>query len=284
MAESRQAIKNRIRSVESTEKITRVMQLIASTELAKQRRHMEENREYANGLEECLEFAIQSTSESSIYLSSQEDHPCLYIVFTSDMGLCGSYNANILRLLQEKLQAEDEVIMIGSKGSTWAKTRSFELKEALIDLNHDTAYETLSASVANALDAFEKGEFSKIVVLYTHFKNTLTYIPTLETILPVSKKENKEETVSKSFQMTDYEPSQEEMLQTILPMAIKSLVYARYLESKTSEQASRRMAMEAATDNADELRDELLLAYNQARQSAITNEIIDIVGGANALS
>lgn len=90
--------------------------------------------------------------------------------------------------------------------------------------------------------------------------------------------------MSKSFQMTDYEPSQEEMLQTILPMAIKSLVYARYLESKTSEQASRRMAMEAATDNADELRDELLLAYNQARQSAITNEIIDIVGGANALS
>lgn len=188
MAESRQAIKNRIRSVESTEKITRVMQLIASTELAKQRRHMEENREYANGLEECLEFAIQSTSESSIYLSSQEDYPCLYIVFTSDMGLCGSYNANILRLLQEKLQAEDEVIMIGSKGSTWAKTRSFKLKEALIDLNHDTAYETLSASVANALDAFEKGEFSKIVVLYTHFKNTLTYIPTLETILPVSKR------------------------------------------------------------------------------------------------
>lgn len=200
------------------------------------------------------------------------------------MGLCGSYNANVLRLLSDKLQAEDEVIMVGSKGSTWAKGRSIELKEALINLNHDTAYETLSAATANALDAYEKGLFRQIVVLYTHFKNTLTYIPTIETILPVSKKETKEESSSKSLQMTDYEPSQEEMLETILPMAIKSLVYARYLESKTSEQASRRMAMEAATDNADELRDELLLAYNQARQSAITNEIIDIVGGANALS
>lgn len=284
MAESRQAIKNRIRSVESTEKITRVMQLIASTELTKQRRHMEENREYANGLEECLDFAIQSTSASSIYLTSKEEGPCLYFVFTSDMGLCGSYNANVLRLLQEKLEDDDQVIMVGSKGCTWAKARGIDAKESIVDLNHDTAYETLSASVSNALNEYEMGNFSKIVLLYTHFKNTLTYIPTFETILPVSKKEKQAEASAQSKQMTDYEPSQEEMLESILPMAIKSLIYARYLESKTSEQASRRMAMEAATDNADELRDELLLAYNQARQSAITNEIIDIVGGANALT
>ena len=284
MAESRQAIKNRIRSVESTEKITRVMQLIASTELTKQRRRMEENREYAKGLEDCLDFAIQSSSSSSVYLSAKEDKPSLYIVFTSDMGLCGSYNANVFRLLAESIQANDQLVIVGSKGCTWANGRQLKMKEELIDLNQDTAYEKISAVITEALFAYENGEIGKIQVLYTHFKNTLTYIPTLETILPASKKESNANESSKAKQMTDYEPSQEEMLETIIPLALKSLVYARYLESKTSEQASRRMAMEAATDNADELRDELMLAYNQARQSAITNEIIDIVGGANALS
>ncbi len=127
-----------------------------------------------------------------------------------------------------------------------------------------------------------KEEISCIQVLYTHYKNTLVYETRLQTVLPVSLEDvKKEQTASK--QVTDYEPSKEEMLDTVIPMATKSLVYSRFLESKTSEQASRRMAMETATDNANELHDELMLAFNQARQTAITNEIIDIVGGANAL-
>ena len=175
--------------------------------------------------------------------------------------------------------------MVGSKGCTWANGRNISCANQLMDLNHDIAYDSLSAIVNTALMKFENGDIGKIQVLYTHFKNTLTYIPTLETVLPVAKKEKeKEEVASKAKQITDYEPGQEQMLGMVIPMAIKSLVYSRYLESKTSEQANRRMAMEAATDNADELRDELMLVYNQARQSAITNEIIDIVGGANALS
>lgn len=285
MAESRQAIKNRIRSVESTEKITRVMQLIASTELTRQRKHMEENREYAKGLSELLDFAIQSSQDRSIYLKEEVDKPTFLFVFTSDMGLCGSYNANILRLLNQTITDKDYLVMVGSKGCTWANGRNISCANQLMDLNHDIAYDSLSAIANTALMKFENGDIGKIQVLYTHFKNTLTYIPTLETVLPVAKKEKeKEEVASKAKQITDYEPGQEQMLGMVIPMAIKSLVYSRYLESKTSEQANRRMAMEAATDNADELRDELMLVYNQARQSAITNEIIDIVGGANALS
>lgn len=284
MAQSRQAIQNRIRSVESTEKITRVMQLIASTELTKQRKRMEQNREYAKGLSELLEFAIQSTNSNSKYLKENKDKPGFVIVFTSDMGLCGSYNANIFRIVINDIDSQDHIVMVGTRGCSWAQAHNIQIENEVTDLNHDTSYDTLSKIMNTALKLFDDGKIANIRVLYTHFKNTLTYIPTLETILPVSKKEKVEEKASKAKQLTDYEPSEEEMLEQIIPMAAKSVVYSRYLESKTSEQASRRMAMEAANDNADELRDELMLAYNQARQSAITNEIIDIVGGANALS
>ena len=172
------------------------------------------------------------------------------------MGLCGSYNANILRLLNQTITDKDYLVMVGSKGCTWANGRNISCANQLMDLNHDIAYDSLSAIVNTALMKFENGDIGKIQVLYTHFKNTLTYIPTLETVLPVAKKEKeKEEVASTAKQITDYEPGQEQMLGMVIPMAIKSLVYSRYLESKTSEQANRRMAMEAATDNADELRD-----------------------------
>lgn len=282
MAQSRQAIQSRIRSVESTRKITRVMQLIASTELTKQRRRMEENREYANGLEDLLAFAVRSSVNDSIYLNENKDKPNLVIVFTSDMGLCGAYNANILRMVQ--VHTKDELVMIGSNGCTWARSNHRMLYKGIENLNLDNAYTIVSKLLNEALKRFEAGEIGKIQVLYTHFKNVLTYVPTLETIVPVQKQDIKQVVQEGAKQITDFEPNQEEMLAQIIPMAVKSAVYARFLESKTSEQASRRMAMEAATDNADELHDELMLAYNQARQAAITNEIIDIVGGANALS
>ena len=131
-----------------------------------------------------------------------------------------------------------------------------------------------------ALDLFEEKKISKIQVLYTHYKNTLTFVPTLETILPVSKGERQEKTIG---QDTIFEPGKEAMLSQIIPLACKSLLYSLYLESKTSEQASRRMAMESATDNATELQEQLELAYNRIRQGAITQEITEIVGGANAL-
>lgn len=282
MAQSRQAIQSRIRSVESTRKITRVMQLIASTELTKQRRRMEENREYVNGLEDLLAFAVRSSADDSIYLRENKEKPNFVIVFTSDMGLCGAYNANIFRMLDT--HSKDDIVMIGTNGCTWAKANHKVLHKGIENINLDNAYEIISKLLNDALKRFENGEIGKIQVLYTHFKNVLTYIPTLETVLPVQKQEIKEEVQEGAKQLTDYEPDQDEMLAQIIPMAVKSAVYARFLESKTSEQASRRMAMEAATDNADELHDELMLAYNQARQAAITNEIIDIVGGANALS
>ncbi len=279
MAVNGQAIKNRIRSVDSTKKITRVMQLTASTELARSRKKMEQNREYAQGLEELLQFALASADKRSSYLSVNEGKPAFVFVMSSDMGLCGSYNANVYRFMASELNDDDYIAMVGARGCQWASSR-YDLQASLDDLTNDSAYASLSSVMERALMMFENGEVSKIQILYTHFKNTLTYITQLETVLPLQKKKV-EQKPQKA--LTDYEPGQEEMLSMLVPMATKSILYSRYLESKTSEQASRRMAMEAATDNANELRDELMLQYNQARQTAITDEIIDIVGGANAL-
>ena len=276
MAQSRQAIQARISSVSSTKKITKAMQLIASSKLTRQRQIMEENRSYAQGLQELFTMVLRSAGDDSMYLNENQGKPSFIFVITSDMGLCGGYNANVYRMIQ------DDVVMIGIRGSAWISKRNYNVKNVLSDLDEDDVYDALSKCMQDALDLFEKKEISKIQILYTHYKNTLTFVPTLETVLPVSKPQ--EEKKSGMHADMIFEPDKETMLQNMIPMVTKSILYSRYLESKTSEQASRRMAMESATDNAEELQDNLELAYNRVRQGAITQEITEIVGGANALS
>lgn len=280
MAQSRQEIQSRISSVDSTKKITKAMQLVASSKLTKQREAMERNVEYAKGLHELLNLVIESAGKNNPFLKENEGKPAFVFVITSDMGLCGGYNANIYRTVLQDLNKEDDLVMIGSRGIQWAKAKGISLFASIVDLNEDTAYMELANEMQVALDLFEEKKISKIQVLYTHYKNTLTFVPTLETILPVSKGEKQEQTIG---QDTIFEPGKEAMLSQIIPLACKSLLYSLYLESKTSEQASRRMAMESATDNATELQEQLELAYNRIRQGAITQEITEIVGGANAL-
>ena len=282
MAQSRQAIQARINSVSSTKKITKAMQLIASSKLTRQRQIMEENRNYAQGLQELFTMVLRSAGKESIYLNENVGKPSLVFVITSDMGLCGGYNANVYRMIQDEFHEEDTIVMIGSRGVSWASKRDYRIKNTLSDLNEDDAYDTLSKCMQDALDLFERKEISKIQILYTHYKNTLTFVPTLETVLPVSKPV--EEKKSGLHADMIFEPDKETMLQNMIPMVTKSILYSRYLESKTSEQASRRMAMESATDNAEELQNDLELAFNRVRQGAITQEITEIVGGANALS
>lgn len=280
MAQSRQAIQSRIHSVDSTKKITKAMQLVASSKLTRQRTLMEENREYANALEDMFQLVLSSIGNDSIYLNGNADKPSYVFVITSDMGLCGGYNANIQRFMEQELSLKDRIVMIGSRGYNWMKNRDFCLEASLIDLNEDSAYDLLSKKMLEAYDLYMAKEISNIKILFTHYKNTLTFIPTLQTVLPV-KKVSKEKN---SNQEMIFEPSREEMLGSVIPMVLKSTLYSKYLESKTSEQASRRMAMENATDNANELQAQLEFAFNQARQAAITQEITEIVGGANALS
>ena len=280
MAQTRQAIQARIKSVDSTKKITKAMQLVASSKLTKQKQIMEQNREYASALEEMLMMVLRSAKKNSIYLNSDKTKPSYVFVIASDMGLCGGYNANIFKKIQSDLKAEDQIVMIGSRGLAWIKNRNYTVVDQLCDLNEDSMYPALSSKMEEALHLYEKQDISSIKILYTHYKNTLTFVPTLQTILPVSKPLKEENKLEPEM---IFEPGKQEMLADMIPMAMKSVLFSKFLESKTSEQASRRMAMESATDNANELQEALELAFNQARQAAITQEITEIVGGANAL-
>lgn len=280
MAASRQDIKARIASVDSTKKITRAMQLVASSKLTRQREQMEANRDYARAMHELFSRICEGLGKNSIWTKPDAGKPALVFVITSDMGLCGGYNANVCRTAAADLDPRDRIVVIGTRGISWFAARpEWHVDAQVSDLNDDDAYDVLAKLMEDALRAYEDGEISGIKVLYTRYKNTLTFVPTLETILPVEP--GKEKTAGPD---TIFEPSQAEMVDKVIPMAAKSLLYSLYLESKTSEQASRRMAMESATDNADELQEQLELEYNRIRQGAITQEITEIVGGANALS
>lgn len=276
-----QAIKSRIASVDSTKKITNAMQLVASAKLNKTRAHMEANREYAQSLQDLLRMVLQAADQGHKKMKEDPDKPAFVFVITSDMGLCGAYNANVYKQIQHDLRDTDYMVLVGSRGLAWAKARGLRVWESLVDLNEDDAYEKLAAEVDKALKLFNEGKIGSIRVLYTHYKNTLTFEPTMETLLPPKTPEPDEK--AKARAVTEFEPDEEQMLDQLIPMITKNVLYSRYMESKTSEQASRRMAMESATDNAAELIDSLNLEYNRVRQGAITQEITEIVGGANAL-
>lgn len=281
MAQSKQAIKGRIDSVDSTRKITNAMQLVASAKLNKARSTMDRNQEYAQSLMELLAMILERSAPSDRMRQPNEHMPSFIFVITSDMGLCGGYNANIYRAALHDLKEDDVLCIIGSRGAAWARTRGLKVEENLTDLTDDIAYDELAAAMNLALRLYDEGKVGSIKVLYTKYVNTLTFEPTLESLIPPEPPEVKTDNVAVS---TIFEPKRSVMLDTIMPMAAKSQLYSRYLESKTSEQASRRMAMETATDNANELMDELNLEYNRVRQTAITQEITEIVSGANALA
>lgn len=283
MAASKQAIKTRIASVASTKKITNAMQMVASAKLNKTRSSMEKNREYACDLQEILSMVLERANQGSRLLKDDQSKPSYLFVITSDMGLCGGYNSNVFKEVEGQLRDIDYVVMIGSHGVSWARPRGIKLHKTLIDVNEEDAYLLLSECVDEALRLYDQKQIGSIKVLYTKYVNTLTFEPEVETLLPPKKPQKLDEAQKKVRAQTIFEPEKSVMLATLIPMITKSVLYSKYMESKTSEQASRRMAMENATDNAEELEDKLNLEYNRVRQSAITQEITEIVGGANAL-
>ena len=278
MGASQLAIKSRIRSVDSTMKITKAMQLVAASKYTRQKERMKQNKEYAHYLKEVLEQILANlTTFDNPYLVENTGAPTLTIVFTSDMGLCGAYNANVYRLLEAECPQDEQLVMLGTQGAVWAKSRQRNVVEEYIQVEDDN-YALLAQLAESALAKYRNQEIGKIRIVYTEFINPLRFEPKIVTLLPVEKVEKKGASAD-----TIFEPSEEEILNDLIPMSIKSLVYSYYLETKTSEQASRRTSMETATDNAEDLKSTLELAYNQARQAALTQEITEIVGGANAL-
>lgn len=284
MAQSKQALKGRIRSIRATKKITSAMKLVATSKLQRQKNLMEKNKEYATYLKDMV-ARILSDNEGidNQYLKKVEDTNPLTILFTSDLGLCGGYNSNELRYLQEIGVKKDQPIMvIGSKGLPWLTNRGYKVINEYI--NSDSLDFLELSKIANqVLAMFIDKEITSIRIVFTKFVNSVTFEPTAITLLPVSKESMKSTSANNLHQETIFEPDASSILNDLIPMYIRSLAYSYWLETKTAEQASRRMAMENATDNAEELIDTLVLQYNQARQAAITQEITEIVSGADAL-
>lgn len=283
--QSRQALRTRIKSVQSTRKITKAMEMIANAKLFKQRAKMESNREYAERLQETVnEIVSHNQDVESKFLQKKSHDGKMTIVFCSDLGLCGGYNANVMKMAKEELDPRDPVILIGTSLYHQFEENNFNLlnKEPLS--SDSMTFQKLKEVVETGADLYINGEVGTVQILYTKFVNTMTFKPIFDQLLPCTVDIKEQEVKSDKLpQETLFEPSANEILDALIPMMIQDVTYSDWMESTTSEQGSRRVAMKTASDNADDLNTSLQLEYNKARQAAITQEITEIVGGSNAV-
>ena len=276
MAQSKQAIKNRIRSINATKKITSAMELLANVKLQKHRNLMSKNSEYALVLKNTLGNIVASNPDiENKFIVKRTSDRHLVFVFSSDLGLCGGYNSNMMKTL-ESIRA-DEIILVGTHQYSWLVNRGYNVINDMVS-SDSVNFNNLKRLANIAIEKYLNNEIGHIEVVYTKFINTVSFNSEVVELLPLADNNIKPSNVE-----TLFEPDCDTILNDLVPMMVHNLLYSLLLETKTSEQASRRLAMENATDNATELNDKLVLAYNQARQSAITQEITEIIGGADAL-
>ena len=276
MAQSKQAIKNRIRSINATKKITSAMELLANVKLQKHRNLMSKNSEYALVLKNTLGNIVASNPDiENKFIVKRTSDRHLVFVFSSDLGLCGGYNSNMMKTL-ESIRA-DEIILVGTHQYSWLVNRGYNVINDMVS-SDSVNFNDLKRLANIAIEKYLNNEIGHIEVVYTKFINTVSFNSEVVELLPLADNDVKPSNVE-----TLFEPDCDTILNDLVPMMVHNLLYSLLLETKTYEQASRRLAMENATDNATELNDKLVLAYNQARQSAITQEIAEIIGGADAL-
>ena len=279
-----QEIKRRIKSVESTKKITKAMELVATSKLRKTRNQLEQSKPYYTNVAQTVAEILANCkgNNDSVYLVENKDiEKDVYIVIASSLGLCGGYNTNIFKEIKGAIKPGDYVYSIGSKATSYLlKNHQGVTDHKFDDLNTTFDFKDVTKLVSELTKMYREKEISKIKIVYTEFVNNLTFRPRIVTLLPVDPSDFDHFEISKKS--TLFEPSPEEVLDSLIPMYLQAVIYGYIIESATSENAARRTSMENANDNADELTEQLLLKYNQARQTAITNEISEIVAGANA--
>ena len=284
MAESTRDIKRRIRGVTSTTKITRAMELVSTSKLRRARIRLGESRPYYTTVLENIRNVLADTGNvKHPLLDNREVKSTLYIVLASDRGLAGGYNSNVIKLAENDIKErglDARIITVGSKSRDYFKRREYNVVENFVGISESPSFADARRIGEIALDLYKNNEIDEINLVYSHFVSTLTQEPRILTLLP--SKEVHEES-NKPVRITEFEPSTEEVLDYLIPKYIQSSIFGALIEASSSEQAARRVAMEAATDNAEEIIEELEISYNRARQAAITMEISEIVSGAEAL-
>ena len=285
---SMKEIKRRRGSIQSTRQITKAMQLVSTVKLQKTRTRAEEAKPYFSLMYDTM-FSILSKSNNMnhrfVKTSNEEKGKKAIIVISSNRGLAGGYNNNIAKLVETSFSKEEALIYaIGKKAKDTLERRGYEVLGEYNEVILDPMYQDAVDITKKRLSDYEEGKISEIYVVYTHFKNTVVHIPTLKKLLPISLDEaEKEEGKEKSTLLMNYAPNEEEVLEAIVPKYISAIIYGSLQQAIASENGARMNAMENATNNADELIDKLLLRYNRARQGAITQELTEIVAGANAI-
>lgn len=280
-------IKRRIKSVESTMQITKAMELVASSKLRKAKEKVENSRPYFEILYETMQrIAIDSKGLRSEFLSGRSGGKRGYIVIAGDRGLAGGYNANVMKLAVSHMgEAKPAIIAVGRKSSDFFTKRNYDVKARYSSTADGIEISEVSEIVDLAIQMYKSGEIDELYVVYTKFVSSLTQIPQIKKLLPVKMDPQEGEVpMQPSEETTKYEPSPEGVFNALVPRYVGGIIFGAIVESFASEQGARRTAMESATDNANEMVESLQLKYNRARQATITQEINEIVSGAEALS
>ena len=295
-------VRNRIASVSSTQQITKAMKMVSAAKLKRATNAITQLRPYAEKLKEMLSNLSASLEDgSSPFLAEREPVKILVVVVSSNRGLAGAFNTNVIKtannLIAEKYSAQQKagnvsIVGIGKKGQEYYQRRKYNVIGNNNDLFLDLNFINVSKVTESIMQGFLKGEYDRVELVYNHFRNAAVQYLVVEQLLPVPKpdkkkeEENKDKKKEEANHQVDYilEPSQEEIVEQLIPKNIKTQLYKAVLDSHASEHGARMTAMDKATDNAGELLKALKLSYNQARQAAITTELTEIVSGAAALS
>ncbi|TXD49907.1 ATP synthase F1 subunit gamma [Polaribacter sp. IC073] len=280
-------IRNRITSIKSTMQITSAMKMVSAAKLKKAQDAITAMRPYSSKLTELLQN-LSATSEGDVggtYSKEREISKVLLVVITSNRGLCGGFNSSItkttVRTIEEKYSdVEVDLFAIGKKGGD-VLSKQYNIVATRNDIFDDLTFDNVAAVAEKLMELYVDGTYDKIELVYNQFKNAATQLPQVEQFLPIKPIEGGDVNAANSDYI--FEPSKEEIVEALIPKSLKTQLYKALRDSFASEHGARMTAMHKATDNATDLRDDLLLTYNKARQAAITNEILEIVGGAEAL-
>lgn len=280
-------IKRRKGSIQSTQQITKAMKLVSTVKLQRAKGRAEKSKSYFECMYETVTSMLAKTgSLNHKYLKAGESPKKAVIVITSNRGLAGGYNSNAIKLITKgDLKKEDLLIYaIGKKGKDTLERNGYKIGADYSDFIEEPLYIDAMNISKELLNAFAAGEIGEIYLAYTSFKNTVSHEPKLLKLLPVEIEKSSEDTDKSSKALMNFEPEDDQALDMIIPKYITSLIFGAMVESVASENGARMQAMDSATSNAEEIIDNLTLLYNRARQGSITQELTEIIAGANAIS
>ncbi len=286
-------LKKRIKSVKSTQKITKAMKMVAAAKLRKAQENAEKGRPYSQKMQNIILNLTNSINDPEnapkLLVGTGNDKTYLCLVLTADRGLCGGFNSNICKLAKSNFKKiinegkELKIITVGSKGLDQIKRDygKYIIKKFSFKDKKQITFDEAKIIGNEIIDLFNKNEFDKCILFYNNFKNVITQIPQAQQIIPAEK--NLAKNSEENYTMYEFEPDEDEILEDLLPKNITTQVFKAFLENAASEQGSRMTAMDNATRNAGELVDKLTINYNRSRQASITKELIEIISGAESL-